>query len=63
MKAQAGVEGPVAGSDPTGALAARVVDVGERRRVIRESPVGYLFHVGEQLSAAALADRVSQAMT
>jgi hypothetical protein len=64
VKAPVDVEGPVAESNRTGAIAARVVDVPQRRRnqAIRSSPVGYLLHVGEELSAAALADRVRRAM-
>lgn len=65
VKVRIDAEGPATASDRTGSLAARVVDAPRsgRDRVIRESPVGYLFHVGEELSTAALADRVSRAMT
>jgi len=65
VKVPLDVEGPPADSVGTGSLATRVVDAPrrDRDRVIRESPVGYLFHVGEELSAAGLADRVSRAMT
>ncbi|MCC8250063.1 DUF6236 family protein [Saccharothrix luteola] len=65
VKAPIDAVGPTSRSHPTGALSAHVVEAPRQRRdrVIRESPVGYLFHVGEELSTSELAHRVYRAMS
>ncbi|TWP46234.1 hypothetical protein FKR81_36455 [Lentzea tibetensis] len=64
VKAPLDVRDTTTETSERGTLATRVVEVPQRLRdqTIRSSPVGYLFHLGERLSASALADQVTSAM-